>query len=531
MYRLKEKVALITLDRCKLAEAVAVAFGREGAIVIIADAEEKRLMSVARIVRGMGVECMPIIMDPVNQASCERGIATIMEEHGQLDILCNLAGEFPLTGPMHEIQEDEFDRAVQTNIKSVLLASRFAVPAIRQSSGVGSIINLSHSAVLNSVPGTSLLAATKGALINMTRDMAMRGQKEGFRANCVCVGSTFAPAVPSLMNEHTQNRVSAEELAPTFVYLASDDSQHVQGHILTVDDGMNAWRDDSQRARIAEMEASTAPSASREEASDATNGYLDGQVAIITAGGGGIACATARLFAREGAKIVLSDINREAAESVATEVCSAGGEASVIAADILAGDDCARVVRETIKQYGRLDILINLVGFFGKGGGTVDRLSLEEWDWMMDMNLKSVFLMSKYAIPEMLRAGRGAIVNTGTIAAVIGRGGLCYGTGKSGVLSLTRAMAADYFKSGIRVNAVCPSGTDTGMFYDCVLANRVQRGVPIEQAKESVRRGDQGLSKPEEIAPSFLFLASDQLSRKINGHILMTDNGFAVMRL
>ncbi|MFC1719482.1 SDR family NAD(P)-dependent oxidoreductase, partial [Candidatus Poribacteria bacterium] len=135
------------------------------------------------------------------------------------------------------------------------------------------------------------------------------------------------------------------------------------------------------------------------------------------------------------------------------------------------------------------------------------------------------------AIPEMLKAGRGAIVNTGTIAAVIARGGTCYGTGKSGVLSLTRAMAADYFRHNIRVNAVCPSAVDTGMLYNAALVRRMKRGMTLEEAKESFIHSDQGLSLPEEIAPSFLLLASDQLSRKINGHILLTDNGFSRMRL
>ncbi|MFC1716650.1 SDR family NAD(P)-dependent oxidoreductase, partial [Candidatus Poribacteria bacterium] len=278
MYRLKEKVALITLDADGLAEAVAIAFGQEGATVVIAGKGEQQLAMVSKAVGAMGAECLPVAITPTDPASCERMTAQIMEKYGKLDILCNLAGEFPLTEPLHKISVDDFHRMVEVNTKSVFLVSRFAVPAIRQNSGVGSIINLSHSAALNGVPGTSLLAATKGALINLTRDMAMQGQKEGFRANCVCVGSTFVPVVPSLMDEHKQNRVSAEELAPTFVYLASDDSLPMQGHILTVDDGMNAWRDDSQRARIAEMEASNAQPG--EEASEAAYGYLHGQVAL-----------------------------------------------------------------------------------------------------------------------------------------------------------------------------------------------------------------------------------------------------------
>ena len=258
--------------------------------------------------------------------------------------------------------------------------------------------------------------------------------------------------------------------------------------------------------------------------------YLDDQVVLITAGGGGISRATAKLFAREGARLMLVAINGAAAEAAAAEIRAGGGDAYATVADALVASDCARAVQETVDQYSRLDVLINLVGFFGRGGGGVDKVSLEDWDWMMDINLKSVFLMSKYAIPEMLKGDGGAIVNTGTTAAIMGRAGSpIYGTPKAGVLSLTRAMAADYFRQPIRVNAVCPSGTLTRMLTD-VLRQRAGDEEELAHQLEMFRESDQGLSTPEDIAPAYLYLASDQLSRKVTGHILMVDNGFSMMR-
>ena len=381
------------------------------------------------------------------------------------------------------------------------------------------VINLSHTAVLNGVPGTSLLAATKGGLTNMIQNMSLQGSREGFRVNCVCVGSTFVPVIPSQLEENTQQTITAEALAPTFVYLASDDSRHMHGHTLVVDDGMHAW---------VEGRGMLMPDRQSLQVSAPTGaGYLADQVALITAGGGGIARACAKLFASEGAKIVLADINGEAAGVTAAEVRAAGGEAIATSANALNADDCVRIVNETVERFGKLTVLVNLVGFFGgKGEGGVDTVSLDEWDWMMDINLKSVFMMSKYAIPEMIRAGGGAIVNTGTLAAVVGRGGSpCYGTGKSGVLALTRAMAADYFQQGVRVNATCPSATDTAM-----LAG-LRSPEEAAQVKDRFRLGQMGLTKPEEIAPTFLFLASGQLSAKVTGHILMADNGFSMMRV
>jgi NAD(P)-dependent dehydrogenase (short-subunit alcohol dehydrogenase family) len=242
MGRLTDKVALITVDEQGLAAAVARAFGREGATVVVADADEARLASIAREVAATGVDCMALVMDPTSPESCEQGVAKLVARYGRLDILCNLAGDFPRIGPLHEVDEDTWDHATARNIKSVLLVSRYAIPAKRESGTGGSIVNLSHTAALNGVPGTSVLAATKGALINMTRDMAIQGRREGFRVNCVCVGSTFVPVIPSLIAEHTQHLTTPDDVAPLFVYLASDESRHTYGSILTIDDGMHAWR-------------------------------------------------------------------------------------------------------------------------------------------------------------------------------------------------------------------------------------------------------------------------------------------------
>ena len=196
-------------------------------------------------------------------------------------------------------------------------------------------------------------------------------------------------------------------------------------------------------------------------------GVMDGQVALITAGGGAIATATALRFAGEGARVALADVSLGAAEATAAKVREAGGEALAVAVDALDPVQCDRMVAEVVERFGALHVLCNLVGYFGpRGGGKLDEIELERWDWMFDINLKSVFLASKYAIPAMLGSGGGAIVNTGTLAAMIGRpGGPAYGASKSGVLSLTRAMASEYQPHGIRVNCVCPSGTDTPMYF------------------------------------------------------------------
>lgn len=250
-------------------------------------------------------------------------------------------------------------------------------------------------------------------------------------------------------------------------------------------------------------------------------GLLDGQVALITAAGGGIGTAIALRFAAEGARVGCADLSADGAEATAAKVRAAGGEAIAVGADALQAGDCERMVQTVTDRFGGPHVLCNLVGYFGpRGSGSLDQIDLAAWHWMMDINLKSVFLASKYAIPAILRSGGGAIVNTGTVAAVIGRPiGVAYGASKSGVLSLTRAMAAEYQQLGIRVNCVCPSATDTAMYWGAT-----------QQPRDEVLRSVQGLSSPAEIAEVFLFLASP-MSARVTGHILMADFGFTAFRL
>jgi len=251
-------------------------------------------------------------------------------------------------------------------------------------------------------------------------------------------------------------------------------------------------------------------------------GAMERRVALVTAAGGAIGTATALAFAREGARVVCADLQADAAEAAAAAVRGAGGEAVGLAADVLVAADCARTVETAVDRFGKLDTLVNLVGYFGPRGGNwnAEQFDLAAWNWMMDVNLKSVFMASKHAIPAILAAGGGAVVNTGTIAALIGRGPGAYAASKSGVLALTRAMAADYAPHNIRVNCVCPSATDTPMYWRSGGGNR---------RREDVANSVQGLSTPETIAAAFLYLASDR-SPRVTGQILVADGGFTAFR-
>ena len=251
----------------------------------------------------------------------------------------------------------------------------------------------------------------------------------------------------------------------------------------------------------------------------AGRGRLQGKVALVTGAASGIGRATSFLFAREGASVVLADIREEGRE-VADEIVTAGGRARFVRADVTKATDCAAAVGEAVRSFGRLDIVFNNAGIIRRA--SVVETSEEEWDRVMAVNVKSIFLMSKAAIPVMARGGGGVVVNTGSGWGVVGgRNAASYCASKGAVVNLTRAMALDHAPQGIRVNCVCPGDTDTPMLRE----EARQLGEDTASFLEgSARRPLGRMGRPEEIAQAVLFLASDAASF-ITGSVLVVDGG------
>jgi NAD(P)-dependent dehydrogenase (short-subunit alcohol dehydrogenase family) len=250
------------------------------------------------------------------------------------------------------------------------------------------------------------------------------------------------------------------------------------------------------------------------------NRSLAGKVAIITGAATGIGRATGRLFARAGAGVVLADVRQAELESTTEDVRKVG-EATAVVADLVKPEDCEAVVAAAIEAYGRLDVLFNNAGIGTLAiGGTVETIPIERWDLALDTNVRSMYLMSKAAIPHLRAAGGGSIVNTASVAAFRGSPGRpshAYAASKGAVLSLTRAMAASYGRDRIRVNAICPGTIRTRLTVDMI--ERVEQaaaegsGIPIGRVGE-----------PEDIARCALFLASDD-SSFISGTQIVVDGG------
>ena len=248
---------------------------------------------------------------------------------------------------------------------------------------------------------------------------------------------------------------------------------------------------------------------------------LKDKVCIVTGGGSGIGRATALLFAREGARLAIADKRKDAAQAVSQECARHGVTAIAIEMDVAKAADVHRMVDETIKAFGRLDVLVNNAGY-GIAGSVVETEE-QAWDDLMSVNVRGVFLCAKFAIPAMKANGGGVIVNTASVVAAVGiRNRAAYCASKGAVAALTRAIAMDHVGDGIRCNAVAPGTIDTPYFSEILAkspdAAAVRHG--LEQRQLMGRLGT-----PEEIAAGILFLASDE-SRFATGSILTLDGGW-----
>jgi NAD(P)-dependent dehydrogenase (short-subunit alcohol dehydrogenase family) len=247
---------------------------------------------------------------------------------------------------------------------------------------------------------------------------------------------------------------------------------------------------------------------------------LHDKVAIITGAASGIGRATALLFAREGATVVITDVNESGGKAVAAEISANGGRARFERADVTNAADCKRVVETSLREFGGIQILFNNAGIIRRA--SVVELSEQDWDRVMAVNVKAIFLMCREVIPVMAAAGGGSIISTSSGWGLTGGSrAAVYCASKGAVVLLTKAMAVDHGAQNIRVNCICPGDTDTGM-----LRNEAQQlGEPDDRfLAESARRPLGRVGKPEEIAQAALYLASDA-SSFVTGTALVVDGG------
>lgn len=247
---------------------------------------------------------------------------------------------------------------------------------------------------------------------------------------------------------------------------------------------------------------------------------LENKVALITGGTSGIGEAVAILFAREGAKVAITGRNEFRGQAVAARISESGGKAIFLRTDVRRAEECKRAVDETLRSFGRLDVLFNNVGVFFPQ--TALECSEEEWDLQIAVNLKGTFLMSKYALAPMIAQGGGVIINNSSGWGLVGGDkAVAYCASKGGVVLLTKAMAVDHGRQGIRVNCICPGDVDTPMLPE----DARLRGLDWKTYLASCENRPMGrIGTPDEIAKAVLFLASDD-SSFMTGAALVVDGG------
>lgn len=246
---------------------------------------------------------------------------------------------------------------------------------------------------------------------------------------------------------------------------------------------------------------------------------LDNKVVLITGAGSGIGRESALLFAREGAEIMVCDLNVAGGEETVSLITTAGGKAAFVKADVSKAEQVEAAISITEQTYGKLNVLFNNAGIFADADGSPVDTEEAIWDLTININLKGVFLGCKYGIPALQRAGGGSIINTASFVAIVGAATsqIAYTASKGGVLSMTREIATEYARQNIRANALCPGPVETPLLAELLSdpARRQRRLVHIPPGR---------FARAVEIANAALFLASDE-SSFVNGSTFMVDGG------
>ncbi|MGH2597781.1 MAG: SDR family NAD(P)-dependent oxidoreductase [Dehalococcoidia bacterium] len=249
-------------------------------------------------------------------------------------------------------------------------------------------------------------------------------------------------------------------------------------------------------------------------------GRLENKVAVITGAGSGMGRATALLFAREGAAVLVADVNERGGEETVERIAAEGGRAAFLRTDVASSEDVHAMLHDALDRFGALDVLFNNAGIAGESGRLAEQ-SEASWQRVLDINLTGVYLGMRHAIPVMLERGGGSIISTASVAGMVGfAGAAAYCAAKAGVISLTRVAAVEYARWNIRVNCICPGVVETPLLAE-IYGGDVEADRPRLLRRQPLPR----FGTPEDIAQMALYLASDE-SAYVTGAAMVVDGGY-----
>lgn len=248
---------------------------------------------------------------------------------------------------------------------------------------------------------------------------------------------------------------------------------------------------------------------------------LQDKIAIITGGNSGVGAATAELFAKEGAKVIISARRQAQLEEVAAKIEAQGGEVMPIVSDISKAEDAKALVEAVMAKYGRIDVLINNAGVLDSGLKAIDKFTDDDMNRVIDINTKGTMCMLREVTSEMAKTGKGSIVNVASVAGVMGCGGAAYVASKAAIVGVTRHTAMRFAGTGVRCNAVCPGNIATPM-----VAGMKPENMDMDIFGQMMKHNDLkvGICMPEDVANILLFFASDE-SKAITGQAIVSDFG------
>jgi|GEM_PF-13867 len=480
------------------------------------------------------------LQDP---AEIERLFSSVAEAHGKIDVLIH-AAYAQASDNAEALSLAEWQRLVDINLTARFLAAKHAVPLLRNA-GKGAIVQLS------SIQGTATTkdnvtgATFSGAIEGLTRAMANDYASDAIRVNNVRIGATRTRFLASEVSAHHRDGAEqflcdavpmrrpaeAAEVAKAILFLASSDASYITGASLTVDGGLTIkrWKvRDAERFRSADCYVGDWREHKWQPRPDTPpvpwfSGQrvprLAGKVAVITGGSSGIGRSSAILFAREGASVVIADWQELAGRETQELITREGGRACFVLTDVSNPEHCERLMSQTVAEYGGIDILFSNAGI--NMGGDAVRLRLDQWQAIVGVDLTGEFLCAKAAIPWMRRRGGGAIINMSSPHGLrTDTNTIAYATSKSGIISMTRAMALDHAEDGIRVNCLLPGSIDTPLVWTAYPPE--DRDLHMRRFADIEPLGHMG--HPEVVAQAALYLASSE-SSFVTGAPLIVDGG------